>query len=257
MVIHVVGYLPRNEGWNYSDIFSPYWRLIYNGKSGHRIIMPDGKVELGPDKIVLHPDNTRCDFEGQNPVPTFWLNFSCDYRPALQQQIPIELTPDRIELALIREIQKLFGDGKHEDVTRKRIHALGLALLQVVLSRQEIAWQSRTPPGITKAISHIREHPDVAHYNADLAGIAGMSERTFTRSFMEHMGVPPTQYVLQTRIRISAHLLAMSQCSLEDIAEQCGFPNAAYFSRTFKKVTGDAPSEFRKRMQHVDSRRKT
>jgi YesN/AraC family two-component response regulator len=40
--------------------------------------------------------------------------------------------------------------------------------------------------------------------------------------------------------------------TLDAIAEECGFPNRAYFSRVFKRVTGDAPAGFRTKHRRLE-----
>ena len=57
LVLHESGYLPHNENWNFPNIFSPFWRLIYDGGPGHTIVFPDREVPLGPDRIVILPDH--------------------------------------------------------------------------------------------------------------------------------------------------------------------------------------------------------
>lgn len=82
-------------------------------------------------------------------------------------------------------------------------------------------------------------------YLPELARLAHMSETVFRRKFKEFFHVSPTRFIAQVRIRNASHVMATSAASMGEIAERCGFPNPAYFSRVFKRVTG--------RPQSVDS----
>jgi transcriptional regulator GlxA family with amidase domain len=79
----------------------------------------------------------------------------------------------------------------------------------------------------------------------ELARRAGLSIAGFNRAFKRHFGTTPAMYVIEMRVREAARLLLQTDETLDAIAEECGFPNRAYFSRVFKRVTGAAPAGFR------------
>lgn len=56
--------------------------------------------------------------------------------------------------------------------------------------------------------------------------------------------------VIHERIERAKHLLTSTDQNQETIAERCGFNNAFYFSRLFKKICGMPPGSYRK--QHSD-----
>ena len=67
-----------------------------------------------------------------------------------------------------------------------------------------------------------------------------------TRIFKEQFGISINQYLLQLRITHAKQLLRFSTNSIEEIATLCGIPDANYFARTFKKVEGITPGDFRR-----------
>ncbi len=75
---------------------------------------------------------------------------------------------------------------------------------------------------------------------------AGMSPAGFNRAFRSQFGTSPARYVTEMRVREAARCLLQEDGSIDDVAEKTGFPNRAYFSRVFKKVTGEAPAGFRR-----------
>lgn len=68
-----------------------------------------------------------------------------------------------------------------------------------------------------------------------------------TRIFKEQFGLSINSYLCQLRITHAKKLLRFTDLPIEKIAPQCGIPDANYFSRTFKKVEGMTPGEYRKR----------
>ena len=74
-----------------------------------------------------------------------------------------------------------------------------------------------------------------------------MSESYFCSFFKSHTKLSPMEYINQYRIQMSQSLLKSTDNSITDIALTVGFSDPNYFSRTFKKITGVSPREFRKR----------
>lgn len=67
-----------------------------------------------------------------------------------------------------------------------------------------------------------------------------------TRIFKEQFGESVTEYLLQVRITRAKQSLRFTDKSIEEIAHECGMHDANYFSRSFKKVEGVTPGEYRK-----------
>lgn len=80
----------------------------------------------------------------------------------------------------------------------------------------------------------------------DLARQSGMSRYHFTRLFTAHTGLPPAAWLTEQRVKETARLLRSTQLPLKEIAPRCGFPNAHYLSRVFRKQTGIPPATYRR-----------
>jgi PAS domain S-box-containing protein len=80
---------------------------------------------------------------------------------------------------------------------------------------------------------------------ADLAAAAECSESTLERRMRNVFGISATQFVLRTRVDHATRLLAGTDRPLAEIALDCGFSDQSSFTRTFGRLTGDTPAQFR------------
>lgn len=74
---------------------------------------------------------------------------------------------------------------------------------------------------------------------------AGLSSFHFLRLFAKVVGVTPYQYLVRSRLRRAAGLLADDTRSVTDIALDVGFNDLSNFVRTFHRAAGVSPSRFR------------
>ena len=81
---------------------------------------------------------------------------------------------------------------------------------------------------------------------ADVARAAGLSPFHFLRTFANVLGVTPHQYLVRSRLRHAARLLADEDRSVTDVAYDVGFGDLSNFIRTFHRAAGLSPSGFRK-----------
>jgi len=244
--LHEVGYLPNNSNWNFPAVLSPFWRLYYNLDRGHCIWLNDEVYELLPNRLYLIPDHVLFHCLGQQPVRHFWMAFSMPSRVDAAQVIPIELEPQEPEKILIQGIGNHILNHSVGDGTDSLFHE-GMALLHLLLARSEIQWRAPLSQALNNLLQFIDLHAHETLPNKRLAAEAGMSVVSLCRAFQAHMHITPAHYVNQVRISKAGYLLEHSELSIDEIAETTGFPNRAYFSRVFKKMTSVSPAAFRKR----------
>jgi AraC family transcriptional regulator len=87
-----------------------------------------------------------------------------------------------------------------------------------------------------------------AHEPIDLermAAEADLSPFHFLRLFSRSLGVTPHQYLLRARLRRAARLLAETDRAITLIALDVGFADLSNFVRTFHRIAGVSPRNFR------------
>jgi transcriptional regulator GlxA family with amidase domain len=80
---------------------------------------------------------------------------------------------------------------------------------------------------------------------ARLAAEAGMSERSFSRRYQTLIGLTPARAVERLRVEAARTLVTETRLPLKQIATRCGFGSEETLRRSFLRVQGVGPQEFR------------
>lgn len=94
---------------------------------------------------------------------------------------------------------------------------------------------------------HLLELKFTAHLSlSDYAQRLETSVATLNRHCRKHLGISAQALVHQRVNQEARRLLSFTQRSLEQIAAELGFEDPAYFSRFFKRLNNQTPSQFRR-----------
>jgi len=107
--------------------------------------------------------------------------------------------------------------------------------------------------GITKENTYIRKSIAFiqTHYNqpikvSDIALYVSLNRSYLSTLFQQATGTSIQKYLSNFRITRAAELLHLTELSIEQIAESCGYTDPLVFSKAFKKIKGVTPSIYRK-----------
>ena len=78
-----------------------------------------------------------------------------------------------------------------------------------------------------------------------VAAVAHISGAHFIRSFRAVFGETPHRYLQRRRVERSMFLLRETDRSVTDICFDVGFTSRGTFSRTFREIVGESPSDYR------------
>ena len=110
------------------------------------------------------------------------------------------------------------------------------------------------PVRIWKARHFIEQHWAEELSLGKVAQAANTSSHYFSEKFKEATGMNFVKYVARTRFEKAAALLRDANLRVSEIAFACGFQSLSQFNRTFKKLAGNSPTEYRAAMQRVKLR---
>jgi transcriptional regulator GlxA family with amidase domain len=110
-------------------------------------------------------------------------------------------------------------------------------------------------PKLLRRLLRAKDRMDAASHEEwpvmRLAGVSGVSEAHFARSFKDAFGVPPHRYLLTRRIERAKALLRDTDLPIIEIAFATGWNSLGTFGRIFRDITGESPSQLRDRERSV------
>lgn len=129
-------------------------------------------------------------------------------------------------------LMKLHGEGQlpYAALVRQQVHA------DSVVRRAEdwLAKNFRQPNAVSAVIA-----------------ACGIPERSLKRRFKTATGSTLIGHVQNLRIEEAKRLLESGELAADDIAPLCGYENAAFFRRLFRRATGLTPGQYRRMFQPV------
>lgn len=126
---------------------------------------------------------------------------------------------------------------------RARISAeLKLMLLKLAETKNDNALPSRMVESLD---NYIRENYSEEISNTEIGAIFGYHPFYVSRMLKDKKGITLRQYVIAYRFKAAKKLLALTDKSIAQIAEETGFTDASYFAKSFKATFGITPKEYR------------
>jgi AraC-like DNA-binding protein len=158
----------------------------------------------------------------------------------------IGAAPPLPELMVLGELAQAAADGR-SDIGLDEVGQLFASRFVEVVSgrRQEPVASARDRRRAVETALWIDAN---SHQQIDLeqaAGQADISPFHFLRLFSSVLGVTPHQYLVRSRLRHAARLLADDDISVTDVAYDVGFGDLSNFVRTFHRAAGVSPRKFR------------
>lgn len=233
----------RTWAWNMGD----GWRSE-DGAAGRILVLPpetasDWHVDGPRDVVLCVVPNTT--FRGV-------LGSSCPgrLRDIISSMSDSTLSDPVLESLLTHLWQAASGSSVYE---RRHCEGLLTALLFRLLTLSSHACKDDSRKLATLSPQVMVRIEDFADSNiegqvhvADLADLANLSLRHFSRAFHNTVGDTPHRWLLARRIDRAKTLLLESDLNLLDIALSCGFSSQAHFTTMFRHQVGTTPHRWRR-----------
>lgn len=121
-----------------------------------------------------------------------------------------------------------------------------------VLEIFQLAFPSpyQTVPSTSKIPEMIRNYIDVHIYEKimleDISNNLYISKSHIERAFKNEYGITPLAYCANQKITQAASMLVTTDYSLAQISQQLGFSDVKYMSKSFKKIIGKTPMQYKR-----------
>lgn len=157
---------------------------------------------------------------------------------------------------ILTKLHEVFAIQEEEDMRELRTAETLLSLWGIIYDnlRTSESFQRKKAAAHTEARLQImmqfihknyREHITLE----DIAGAVSLSKSSALDLFRKYLRTSPVSYLVNYRLKRAAKLLDASDYSISSAANSTGFENTGYFCRSFKKLFGVTPTEYRKRQR--------
>jgi len=221
-----------------------YLFLITDGEATLKMAGREHRVGVG-DLLFGYP---CCPYsiESDEPIRYMYISFFGSCVPKMLERLGI-----RIEEPVFRGFDKVsefwFSAISRFNATNADFLSEAVLLYTLSFMGGEEERTDQNQNGNTM-FEMVRQYVD-NHYRdpsltlGSVAAIFSYTETYFSSLFKKNMGLGFNQYVNRLRIAYSLRLIEDGCDSVREIAAACGFSDALYFSKVFKKKVGVTPTE--------------
>ena len=220
-----------------------------------------GTARSGVVTIIPAGSSARWDIPGLVNVVQLYLPHTTLERVAVEadQARPgslLERTghPDTITSRLLMSAaDALEGNETLDALFRHQLTDLLATRLLVAHAGAPTTFQPITgglaPKSLLRAIERLRSDSDADVSLAALASDAGLSRFHFCRAFKESTGLSPHAWLRQHRLEQAMKMLRDTDASVVSVAAELGYTSQTAFAAAFRKLTGETPSDWRRRIR--------
>ena len=213
-------------------------QLIYAASGTMRVRTTTHSWIVPPERALYMPGGVEHAVAMRNPVEMRTLYIE----PGSHDQLPdacIVMTPS----ALLKELIGALLAEPENYARSNRGAWLSRLLLDEVCHAKTLQRSIAMPtdPRLLRVCEHVLEYPGDSASLADLAAMAGGSERTLARICQRELGMGFAAWRQQIRFHYALEDLARGT-SVGKVAHACGYASVSAFTAAFRKSLGHAPS---------------
>lgn len=233
----------KKSVWVEKQHSHPYFEFIYFMNAKAQIDVPFGKLDLVPYDVVIYPPGVT---HHEHPDLTYPQEIICiaayiDTFDTLSNAFQFSDKDGTIGWLFEQSYQEYFKKEEgYESMIAAYIKAIILHAIRSLQSNK-----LETSDILNTCVRFIHEHFHESLSMTQLTEISCVSESYISRLFQKNLGMSPMRYLNSVRIDISKKLLLDFSLSINEIAIKVGINDPLYFSRVFRKFTGNSPTEFR------------
>ena len=249
--------------------FHPEYELVYiEGANGTRHVGDHISEYEGTDLVLIGSNIPHLNFD--YGVKTDYREEVLHIKPTFKKNF-VDSLPELQSLNRLMELSRygiaFYGETKREVGNElKKLHTLKpfdyfMAIMHILkrLSQSNEFELLHTRPyknryskkeqdRIRDIYALIDERYQTKISLEEVASFCNLTKPAFCRYFKKATGSTFIEFLNQYRISQSKRLL-LSGKNISETCFECGFESLSYFNRTFKKVTGENPSAFKKRLR--------
>jgi AraC family transcriptional regulator len=238
--------------------------MAYNG-SMQRMERRSGRsVAIGtfrPGVVIIIPEGSSSRWDIPKPVDVVQLYLPHTMLERVAREADVAAPGDLLERTahpdpitsrlLMSAADVLEGNAALDALFRQQVTDLLATRLLAAHTGSPTTFQPTmgglSPKVLLRAIERLRSDSDEDVSLAALASDAGLSRFHFCRAFKESTGLSPHAWLRQHRLEQAMNMLRDTDASVVSVAEALGYASQTAFAAAFRKLTGETPSNWRRR----------
>lgn len=225
------------------------WQILFIINGTLDVNTEYGQLAANENDIVVFPPRIKNDYvfkinkEGKNTAG-YYIHYTGTAIDEIMGKTGI--TDISVLKNMPLEVRRQFEWVLKYHKKKEQYSALGyLLLILSSLKLQNTGEMTDCRKRIHDAASYISLHYTENIDAEECAELFNLSRSRFMHLFKDEFGVPPHNYMLNLRLEHAVELLRYSSLSISEVASQCGFSDAYYFTRLFTKNYGVSPTKYR------------
>jgi AraC-like DNA-binding protein len=245
----------ESDKWRQGDTEFAAIRYTLSGRGRLRFHAREMVVEPGQAMFLLFPNNHRSWIDAGERWEFFYLTLSGleavrGIREIIERRGPVvTLGRDSPALACAADACATALEGKIESPYRSSelAYAIVMGLLnETVACGEDANFSAQPAPAFVLEVEHFCRLNLARPIGVqDMARVAKMSRFYFSRKFEKARGVSPGRYLARLRLDEATRLVAGSELTMGSIAGLCGFGDANYLCKVFRKNYGVSAGTFK------------
>ncbi len=226
---------------NFSFVLEGSGTLEVEGKK-YKVVAPCVLIQWPETPFTYGPDE-------------YWNELYFVYPSTAEEQLSIlgfldksqpiwQITSKSDVLKEINELNQLLLQNDHD----RNVDLIDLQCLKVIASTHKSSPNNNQNEIVESLRKYISANYQMNINYEKIMGTFGVSAPTLRRYWNREVEISPLEFQMRLKVREACKLLAEDNKSIKEISFILNFSDSFYFSKVFKKVTGESPTSYRKKL---------
>ncbi len=250
LVITTATSITLRDNWFGENVISPFSRLYYVKNGSGKIVKDGEEIILEPGHIYLVPVGVKFSHYPRGSMEKIYFHFNIskpDGYDLLKNVKKIKILECGTEY--IERIYRLFESKTLIDTFVLKSNILGDISKMIADEDMGEDDSVKYSEKVYSAIRMISASPTIRMTVSDIAKKLFISESCLSKNFKKEVGITIGDYIDRMVMYGAQTALIETKDSISTISERFGFNDRFYFSRRFKQLFAETPSEYRKRLK--------
>lgn len=253
-----VGRSDTMPGHKYGPAVRPYYLIHYilSGSGEFKVNNVSYHLHAGQGFLIEPNYRTTYIADEQTPWSYVWLGFTGSFAEKIIKELTISEREPVFNSNQSYEIVTCVNEilAQKRDSPSDNFYMLSyLMRFLSFIAKGTVSNINLTKPSqnqyVAKAIEYISQNLTIVSVDC-LAQAININRSYLSNLFKHELDLTPSEYIRNFRITKARHLLESSRINIDEVAERCGYEKTNTFTRTFHRIYGISPRQYRQQSQY-------